>query len=202
MLFKLLTQSWQIRYRLKACPELCAGLFIRKYKDPKYTGKGSVPDYDSDDEDHPDNAFGIHTVTSTEASEHLIAHILATKIHEDTVTDESMEIPDLDEHYRVKDIKTDKRGHRNDGRTIAIHAVVVDPEYQGCSIGTVLLKDYIQRMTTLHIADRISILVHKKIMPFYELQEFESLGPSEAQFSGGGWYNMTRQLSDSDDMDE
>lgn len=155
-------------------------------------------DDDDDDKDEPDS-HGIYSVKTTEATEHLIAHILATKTHAETVTEASMEIPDLDEHHRVKDPKSDNRGHRNDGRTLAVHSVVVDPAYQGQSIGSIVLKDYIQRMTTLHVADRISILVHDRLMPFYKLQGFQDLGPSHCEFSGGNWYDMSRPFSDSDD---
>lgn len=184
-------------------------MFIRKFKDPKYSGEAAEDGDESsrsstaaNDEDDEAAAEGIYTVKSTEATETLIGHILATKIHDDLVTDASMDIPDLDEHNRVKDPKTDKRGHRNDGRTLAIHAVVVAPAYQGQSIGSIMLKDYIQRMTTLHVADRIAIIIHDRLTPFYKLQGFETVGPSKVQFSGGGWIDMVRPISDSDDDDQ
>lgn len=197
----------KIKYRLTACPELCAGVFIRTFKDPKYSEDGSsaaeqtegADDDNNNDESGATGKSGLYVAKSSLAEEKLIGHILATKIAESKVTDASMEIPDLDEYNRVRDPAKDKRGHRDDGRTLAVHAVVVDPAYHGQSIGSLMLKDYIQRMTTLHVADRIAILVHDKLKPFYALQDFEDLGPSEVTFSGGSWIDMVRPLSDSDD---
>lgn len=191
----------KIKYRLTACPELCAGVFIRRFKDPKYSGDGvTAAGAAAEDEEDGDEAHeGFRTATSTAADEQLIAHILATKINEPRVTDASMEVPAVDEYHRVVDPRADARGHRDEGRTLAVHAVVVDPTYQGQSIGSIMLKDYIQRVTTLHLADRIAILVHDKLRPFYELQGFEALGPSAVSFSGGGWIDMVRPLSDNDD---
>lgn len=137
-------------------------------------------------------------VKSSEVHERLIAHIIATKIEEETVTEESMEIPELDKYGRKTDSK-DKRGHTEAGRTIAIHSVVVSPDWQHQSIGSTLLKDYIQRLTTQHTADRMVLLAHDKLTPFYENLSFLSLGESAVKFGGGGWTDMMRELEETDD---
>lgn len=105
-----------------------------------------------------------------------------------------MEIPELDSYGRIVSPNNDPRGHHEEGRTIAIHSVVIDPDYQGQAIGTTLLNDYIQRMSTLKHADRFALLAHERLIPFYERVGFESKGLSECKFSGGGWYDLQAPL--------
>ncbi|KAF5092361.1 hypothetical protein D0Z00_004620 [Geotrichum galactomycetum] len=154
-----------IQYRLTACPELCLGVFI----------KGFGEDIKADDEQ-------------------LIAQIISTKTPTLNVSDESMEIPELDSNGRVVSPTTDLRGHCEQGRTIAIHSVVVDPNYQGKSIGTILLNEYIQRLSVVKNADRFALIAHDYLVPFYERVGFESKGLSACNFSGGGWYDMHAPL--------
>lgn len=175
---------------MTVCPELCAGVFVRKFGDSN----------DATETQRPEN--GLHKVTSSKATERLIGCIIATKTHAESITDASMEIPELDEYYRVVSPESDTRGHRDDGPTIAVHIVVVDPEFQGQSIGSLMLKDYIQRMTSLHVGERISIIVHDRLVPFYQKLGFVRQGPSECTFSGGGWINMSRPISENPDDDE
>lgn len=213
------------------CPELSAGVFIRTFVDSRYpqdplpeaeslpepeetglynkpsqsnntTTGAPVANQGDDDDQNEENEHGYYHVKSTRGTERLIGHIIATKTPAQAVTDESMEIPSLDEYNRLKDPKSDLRGHHEDGSTVAIHSIVVDPEFRGRSIGSIMLKDYIQRMTTLHIADRFALLAHDRLVPFYNQHEFVSQGPSKVSFSGGGWYSLIRPISDSDDMDE
>ena len=170
------------------------------------TGK-TIPDNDAEalkktGEEQPQNELGYYQVRSTEVTERLVGQIIATKTLAPAVTDASMEIPDLDEYMRLKDAENDNRGHHEDGSTVAIHSVVVDPEFQGRSIGSLMLKDYIQRMTSVHVADRFALLAHERLIPFYKQHEFVNQGPSDSTFSGGGWYSLVRPLNDSDDMDE
>lgn len=150
-------------------------------------------------DDEPLNEHGYYQVKSTQGTERLVGHIIATKTLAAVVTDASMEIPSLDEFNRLIDPVSDARGHHEDGSTVAIHSVVVDPEFQGRSIGSIMLKDYIQRMTTLHIAARFALLAHERLIPFYKQHEFVSQGESEVTFSGGGWYSLIRPISESDE---
>lgn len=146
------------------------------------------------------NAPNYFHVSATKSTETLIAHLIATKTHDKSVTDDSMKIPTLDEHHRVLN-PDDTRGHNNSGRTLAIHSVAVDPSVHGRSVGTLLLKDYIQRITSVHCADRLAIIVREKLKGFYERFGFVDKGPSETSFSGGGWYTMTRDIA-ADEEDE
>lgn len=207
----------KMEYRLRVCPELSSGVFIRQFHETgdSESVKQSLQNHDSntteaDESDDHGNATDADTdapavkpVTlppgkSSLVSEKLIAHILATKTTSMFITDESMELPDIDEYGRPKD-PNDQRGHREDGRTIGIHSLVVDPDYQGRSVGSILLKDYIQRITTQHIADRISLIAHPELVPFYRRFDFADYGVSQVKFGGGGWHDMSAPLKEEDD---
>lgn len=81
-------------------------------------------------------------------------------------------------------------GHEEGGRTIAIHSLAVLPEHQGKQIGSTLMKSYIHRIREALIADRIAIIAHDHLVPFYESFGFENHGPSKCQFGGGGWVDL------------
>ena len=87
-------------------------------------------------------------------------------------------------------------GHEEGGSTIAIHSLAVDPKHQGKQVGSTLMKSYIHRIREAQIADRIAIIVHDHLIPFYESFGFESHGPSKCQFGGGGWVDMVCSLFD------
>lgn len=81
-------------------------------------------------------------------------------------------------------------GHQEQGGTIAIHSLAVLPEHQGKKVGTTLMKSYIQRIKDAMIADRLALLTHEPLVPFYESLGFENKGPSQCTFGGGGWIDM------------
>jgi GNAT superfamily N-acetyltransferase len=81
-------------------------------------------------------------------------------------------------------------GHEEGGSTIAIHSLAVEPEHQGKQVGSTLMKSYIHRIREAQIADRIAIIAHDHLVPFYESLGFESRGPSKCQFGGGGWVDL------------
>ncbi|KAK2735788.1 hypothetical protein FQN57_001126 [Myotisia sp. PD_48] len=156
-------------YRLTKCPELSLGVLSR----PRLAGDGPVP-------------------PAT-----LIAHILATRTPAPAVTDASMGFP--------KDWRTNKKtlhtsgdeeplGHQDEGATIAIHSLAVLPEHQGKGVGKTLMKAYIQRIKDAMIADRIALLAHDHLIPFYTSLGFQNVGRSECTFGGGGWNNLILDL--------
>lgn len=81
-------------------------------------------------------------------------------------------------------------GHEDQGGTIAIHSLAVTPEHQGKGIGSTLLKSYVDRIREARIADRIVLIVHEPLIPFYEKFGFQSRGKSEVAHGGGGWHSM------------
>ncbi|KAL1969847.1 hypothetical protein VTN77DRAFT_7356 [Rasamsonia byssochlamydoides] len=156
-------------YRLTKCPELSLGLF-------------TIPVLE---EDKP------------KPRATLIGHIIATRTSAPTVTDASMSYPP---DWRTKrrslpDDKEEPLGHQDQGGTIAIHSLAVLPEYQGKKVGTTLMKSYIHRIKEAAIADRIALIAHDHLIPFYEKLGFENRGPSKCTFGGGGWTDMVLEFN-------
>lgn len=164
----------KVLYRLKACPELCLGLFIRSYE-PKDKTKGE--ENDSDDDQLP-------SATTTIVDEKLVAVILATKMRTGLVTKGSMEMPSGPDD--------EDNGHKEDGTTVGIHAVCVDPDYQRKSIGSILMNDYVQRISTNGVANRIALIATKDFAPFYENLGFDNEGVSDCKDPPGvTWYDLS-----------
>ncbi|KAI5296611.1 hypothetical protein KEM52_005908 [Ascosphaera acerosa] len=160
----------KLRYRLTVCPELTLGVFT-------IPPRGEWPN-------------GV-------APEHptLVAHLIASRTASKVVTDASMEVP--------KNWETEKTsrtqpgvGHDDEGQTLAIHSLAVLPEHQGKRIGPMLLKSWLQRIKDAAIAQRVALLAHDHLIPFYESFGFRNLGPSDCKFGGGGWHDMVLEFSE------
>ncbi|EAS29449.3 acetyltransferase [Coccidioides immitis RS] len=155
----------KILYRLTKCPELSLGVFSRPRIAP-----------------HQERPKAT-----------LVAHILATRTPAPAVTDASMELP---ENWRHRSSTlpnasgVEPLGHQDQGSTIAIHSLAVVPEHQGKGLGKTLMKAYIQRIRDAKIADRIALLSHDHLVPFYTSLGFKNCGPSECTFGGGGWHSL------------
>lgn len=85
----------------------------------------------------------------------LFAHVVGTKCRGEVITDGDMDYP--------RDFRTDKKGrpgvgHQEDGRTVAIHSLAVHPKLQGCGLGKLILKAYMQQVNNSGTADRISLI--------------------------------------------
>lgn len=142
-------------------------------------------------------------VLTNKCTEKLIGHILATKTTEPYITDEAMMIPKLDQYGRkAEPEKEAKIGHCEAGRNIAIHSIVVDPAYQNLGVGTNLIRDYINRMSVHGTADKLILLAHDEMVPFYQRLGFVSMGPSPTNFGGGNWIAMEKELEMPDDGDD
>lgn len=85
-------------------------------------------------------------------------------------------------------------GHDEFSGTIAVHSLAVLPEHQGKQVGSTLMRSYIQRIKEAAIAERIVLIAHDNLIPFYQGFGFENRGPSECQYGGGGWYDMVSLL--------
>lgn len=83
-------------------------------------------------------------------------------------------------------------GHQDQGSTIAIHSLAVLPEHQDKGLGKMLLKSYIQRIQDAKIADRLVLLAHDHLLPFYTGLGFENAGRSKCTLGGGGWNDLVR----------
>lgn len=159
----------QFVYRLTKCPELSLGIF-------------SLPILDQGE---------------TKPRPELIAHIVATRTSSPRVTEESMGIPE-DWQTRKRSLpdagEKNYIGHEDQGSTVALHSLAVKAEYQRKGVGSTLMKSYIQRIKEAQIADRIALLAHDHMVPFYESLGFENRGPSACTFGGGGWFDMVSCL--------
>lgn len=205
----------KFKYRLTVCPELCSGLFIREYgvkynavnlpevaerlskedaakKDKKSTGDAEGKDEtggsDQDDEGEGDDSDRDYEKLPSKlsvAKETLIGHIIATKIHSDKITELSMDLP-------VEGDPT--RGHVEQSRTIGVHGVVISPEWQGRNLGTLLMHDYIQKLSNQDLGSKVVIIAHKELIPFYEKIGFTNHGESECKFAGEQWYDLSIDL--------
>lgn len=161
----LLTLS-KLRYRLTRCPELSLGVFSLPPKSEWRDGQ------------RPERAC-------------LIAHIIATRTASPTVTDKSMELPDHWESKQMNSsISNPAVGHEEGGSTIAIHSLAVLKEHQGKKLGTMLMKAYVQRIKEAATAERVALIAHDHLIPFYESFGFCNKGKSACQFGGGGWFDM------------
>ncbi|EEH07402.1 acetyltransferase [Histoplasma capsulatum G186AR] len=160
----------KLAYRLTTCPELSLGAF---YLPPKEPSKPKL-------------------------RPQLIAHIIATRTRALYVTDASMGIPP---NWRDKSSSrlqssnwSEQPGHQDQGSTIALHSLAVLPEHQGKRLGSTLLKAYVQRIRDAEIANRIALLSHDHLIPFYTSLGFKNRGLSDCTFGGGGWYNMVLEF--------
>ncbi|KAL5348155.1 hypothetical protein ACLOAV_006635 [Pseudogymnoascus australis] len=169
----------KFKYRLSKCGEISLGLFCTATPDsdiPAATLKTGKPVETS----RPNGAVSV-----------LLAHVVATKTRDGLATDVAMDYPKDWESVR-QDVS--KEGHHEDGRTICIHSLAVLPEFQGSGIGRTIMMAYMQQMNGAGIADRLAIISHEPLVPYYEKLGFVSKGPSEAQFGGGGWVDMIFDL--------
>lgn len=179
----------KIEYRLTVCPELCSGLFIREYN-YKYNAINLPEVAEKREKEHDEQSSGKDDLdelapTSSVVNETLIGHILATKIHSDRITESSMALPsDSDKNA----------GHQESSRYVGIHALVIDPDWQGNNLGTLLMHDYIQKLSNQDLGDKVVIIAHKELVPFYEKIGFNDHGHSECKFAGETWHDLTIDL--------
>lgn len=183
----------KLTYRLNMCPELCLGLFIREFA-PRYRAinlptdntQASAPQEDDSDDEH-----APLPVKSSVVKETLIGHIIATRIHGSTITNASMDVylPDVP-----------GLGHIESSPTIGVHGVVIDPDWQGKSLGTLLLHDYIQKLSNQDLGDQVVIIAHEGLVPFYEKIGFTNHGKSDCKYAGEEWFDLSIRLIPTDDI--
>lgn len=201
----------KFQYRLTACPELCSGLFIREYGikfnainlpdvaerieseaqeksnvDGKTSLESNLSIHNSDTEINYENL----PVRLSVIKETLIGHIIATKIHSDRITDASMELPSKDDV---------NKGHIEQSRFIGIHGLVIDPVWHKKNLGTLLMHDYIQKLSNQDLGSKVVIIAHKQLIPFYEKIGFTNHGESMCKFAGENWYDLTIDLVPQED---
>lgn len=134
----------------------------------------------------PDLCQGLF-VKNDDGNTQLIGEIMATKIDSEFITLNTMEIGQ----------------HKESSDVIAIHSVVIHPDYQGQNLARLLMTDYIQKMSQQSVGRKITIIVHEHLFKFYEklgfvkLNENDDVNDPNSDFSKNGvWYNMDKELVD------
>ncbi|KAH3668445.1 hypothetical protein OGAPHI_002199 [Ogataea philodendri] len=165
----------KLEYRLTVCPELCSGLFVREFEQNAAQSDSPPP-------------------RSTILKETLIAHIIATKIADPTITERSMDIP--------KDETDTETGHVEKSRIIGIHSVIVNDKYRGLKLGSLLIKDYLQKLNQQFVADKVVLLAKASLTPFYRGLGFVDDGVSSCKFAGQEWHDLHVDLTHEDEDEE
>lgn len=169
-----MTDLQQFIYRLTKCGELALGLFTSAEPESEMYEAPTASTGPPADSAHPARR------------EILLAHIVATKTTNLFVSDDDMALPP---DWQNATVRSDV-GHKEEGRTVAVHSLAVLPQRQGQGLGSTLMKAYTERIESSEIADRVSLLAHDTYIPFYERLGFVNKGRSDAAYGGGGWYNM------------
>jgi ribosomal protein S18 acetylase RimI-like enzyme len=169
----------KFEYRLSKCGELCLGIFVTVEPDSGLQAETLA------------TGRPVETSRSNGAISVLIGHVIAAKTNDKTATDASMSVP---EDWKSPHPKPSELGHQEAGRTIVLHSVAILPAFQGRGLGRVLMMAYRQQMNGAGIADRLALIAHDYMIPWYEKFGFMNLGSSKTQFGGGGWYDMVFEL--------
>ncbi|KAF2237072.1 acetyltransferase [Viridothelium virens] len=173
-------------YRFSKCGELCTGLFTSAGPDSEANQLCTAATAEPVLTDEPDRKLV------------LLGYVIVTKTDNPVVKDEDMALP---ENWQEQTTVDTRLGHKEQGRTIALHSLAVVPECQKMGFGQMLLKGYIQRTQASGVADRIALLTYDKLIPFYEKFGFENKGKSDVAFGGEVWNDMVCQLQDWHDME-
>ncbi|KAK0714641.1 acyl-CoA N-acyltransferase [Lasiosphaeris hirsuta] len=172
----------KFEYRLTTCPELSIGVFCTVVPDQ---AKGwhleTLASAKPVETDRADGAVSV-----------LLAHIVSTKCRDTVVTDSDMGLP---EDWRTRSGRSADVGHQETGRTIALHSLAVAPKLQGCGVGKMIVKAYLQQMNNSGLADRVALICQDHLISYYERFGFQNKGESKVKFGGGGWYDMVFELS-------
>ncbi|TPX14983.1 uncharacterized protein E0L32_004813 [Thyridium curvatum] len=171
----------KIEYRLTACPELSMGLFCTA--PPETAKEAGLETAEAAKPVETDRADGAVSV--------LLAHIISTASNNKVVTDDDMLYP---KDWKTSGLTGHKVGHQQDGRMVAIHSLAVSPKVQGCGLGKLIMKAYLQQMQQSGVADSVAILCQDYLVDYYSRFGFQNLGESKATFGGGGWTDMNIQL--------
>lgn len=166
----------KLEYRLTKCPELSLGVFCTV-----------VPELAKDFEiETLATAHTVETDRADQAKSVLLAHIIATASNSSTVQDSDMEIPT---GWQASQVQHVEKGHREGGRTICVHSLAVSPKLQGCGLGKLIMKSFLQQMKNLG-AERVALICQDYLVSYYERFGFKHAGKSKAEFGGGGWHDM------------
>lgn len=75
-----------------------------------------------------------------------------------------MEIPADWRTPRAREAKDVAKGHLEGGRTICLHSLAVSPKLQGCGLGKLAMKSFMQQMKGLG-AERVALICQDVRLP-------------------------------------
>ncbi len=84
-------------------------------------------------------------------------------------------------------------GHDPDAPNVVIMSVVVDPLYQGRGLSTVLMVEFVQRMSDMDKAT-IHLMCKEHHVPLYKKFGYRYIGPSASSHGGVQWHEMLMEL--------
>ncbi len=151
--------STQFVYRLTTCAELCMGVFCTVV--PSNTKGWEI--------DTLHTAHTVETGRDDAAVSVLLAHIVATRTHDEVVTDDSMSYPHGDNTAKSNGDADPRIGHQEFGRTVCIHSLAVHPKLQGVGIGKLIVKAYMQQVKNSALADRVALICQEVIKERFPL---------------------------------
>jgi len=137
----------QLEYRLTTCPELSLGVFCTVTPDQVKACEWEIETLSTAQPVETDRADGAVSV--------LLAHIVSTRCSGTVVTDGDMDYP---KDWRTRNGRSTQVGHQEDGRTVALHSLAVHPKLQGCGLGKMIMKAYLQQMNNAGLADRVALI--------------------------------------------
>ncbi|KAF2996944.1 hypothetical protein E8E14_001533 [Neopestalotiopsis sp. 37M] len=175
----------KFEYRLSSCPELCMGVFCTV--SPEAAKGWEIETCKT--------AHAVETGRDDGSVSVLFAHIVGTRCRGEVITDADMDYPRDFRTVKGTANRSGYVGHREDGRTVAIHSLAVHPKLQGCGLGKLIMKAYMQQINNSGTADRISLIAQSYLVNYYTRFGFVHKGESQASFGGGGWHDLTITLS-------
>ncbi|KAK6957417.1 hypothetical protein Daesc_000202 [Daldinia eschscholtzii] len=173
----------KFEYRLSTCPELCLGLFCTI--PPDKLGNFEIDTFPP--------AHLVETGRKDGAKSVLMAHIVSTRSRNLFVTNKDMDYP---RDFRTNKQTTIRLGHQEHGSTVCIHSFAVHPKLQGCGLGKILMKSYLQQLRNSECAQRCSLICQGDLITFYERFGFRNHGTSCHGFGGGGWHDMSLAMKE------
>lgn len=99
-------------------------------------------------------AHSVETDRPDQAKSVLMAHIVATASNSKTIQDCDMEIPG---NWKTSQNKQSGKGHVEGGKTICLHSLAVSPKLQGCGLGKLVMKSFLQQMKALG-SERVALI--------------------------------------------
>lgn len=96
--------------------------------------------------------------------------------------------------------------HEPDGPTVGLHTLCVHPGWRAKGLGTKILKEYIRRVGDEKGVERVTLIAHDELVPFYERYfclvlcincrvGFVNQGKSESKHGGVTWYDCIYSFS-------